>query len=82
MNHTEGKFKGVRTANIYYQGWLPDGGVKAVLLIVHGLGEHSGRYTNVVDHFVPLTCSLLAFSVFLSSKNEVFRTLTVLGRMG
>jgi len=29
-----------------------------------------------------LTCSLLAFSVFLSSKNEVFRTLTVLGRMG
>ena len=54
MNHTEGKFKGVRTANIYYQGWLPDGGVKAVLLIVHGLGEHSGRYTNVVDHFVPL----------------------------
>ncbi|MBE3067588.1 MAG: alpha/beta hydrolase, partial [Chloroflexi bacterium] len=28
--------------------------VKAVLLIVHGLGEHSGRYMNVVNHFVPL----------------------------
>jgi alpha-beta hydrolase superfamily lysophospholipase len=28
--------------------------VKAVLLIVYGLGEHSGRYMNVVNHFVPL----------------------------
>jgi acylglycerol lipase len=54
MNRTEGYFKGVRDANIYYQGWLPDGNVKAVLLIVHGLGEHSGRYMNVVNHFVPL----------------------------
>jgi acylglycerol lipase len=54
MNHTEGYFKGVRNANIYYQGWLPDGNVKAVLLIVHGLGEHCGRYMNVVNHFVPL----------------------------
>jgi alpha-beta hydrolase superfamily lysophospholipase len=25
-----------------------------VLLVVHGLGEHCGRYMNVVDHFVPL----------------------------
>ena len=54
MNHTEGYFKGVRNANIYYQGWLPDGDVKAVLLIVHGLGEHCGRYMNVVNYFVPL----------------------------
>jgi len=54
MEHIEGNFKGVRDANIYYQAWLPVGEVKAVLLIVHGLGEHSGRYKNVVDHFVPL----------------------------
>jgi acylglycerol lipase len=54
MNHTEGTFKGVRGSNLYYQAWLPDGDVKAVLLIVHGIGEHSGRYMNVVNHFVPL----------------------------
>ena len=53
MNHVEGSFKGVRDANIYYQAWLPDGEAKAVLLIVHGLGEHSGRYMNVVDAVVP-----------------------------
>ena len=53
MDHREGTFRGVRDANIYYQYWLPDGEGKAVLLIVHGLGEHSGRYMNVVDYFVP-----------------------------
>ena len=54
MQHIEGTFAGVRETEIYYQGWLPDGDAKAVLLIVHGLGEHSGRYMNVVNHFVPL----------------------------
>jgi acylglycerol lipase len=54
MKHQEGTFKGVRDADIYYQYWLPEGEPKAVLLIVHGLAEHSGRYMNVVNHFVPL----------------------------
>jgi acylglycerol lipase len=53
MNHIEGKFIGVRNTLIFYQAWLPDGEPKAVLPIVHGLGEHSGRYMNVVNHFVP-----------------------------
>jgi len=54
MKHQEGFFRGVRDANIYYQSWLPESEPRAVLLIVHGLAEHSGRYGNVVNHFVPL----------------------------
>jgi acylglycerol lipase len=54
MRHQEGTFKGVRNASIYYQCWLPEGESRAVLLIVHGLAEHSGRYMNVVNYFVPL----------------------------
>lgn len=54
MKHTEGTFKSVRDLKIYHQAWLPDGEVKAVLFIVHGVGEYCGRYTNVVNHFVPL----------------------------
>jgi acylglycerol lipase len=54
MKHQEGFFKGVRDANIYFQSWLPESEPKAGLLIVHGLAEHSGRYMNVVNHFVPL----------------------------
>lgn len=58
MTHIEGHFKGVRDAGIYYQAWLPEGNVKAVLIVVHGLGEHCGRYMNVVNHFVPLGYAL------------------------
>ena len=54
MKHQEGVFMGVRKAALYYQGWLPEGEVKAVLLVVHGLAEHSGRYMNLVNRFVPL----------------------------
>jgi alpha-beta hydrolase superfamily lysophospholipase len=54
MKHQEGFFKGVRDANIYFQSWLPESEPKAVLLIVHGLAEHSGRYMNIINHFVPL----------------------------
>jgi alpha-beta hydrolase superfamily lysophospholipase len=54
MKHPEGFFKGVRDTSIYFQSWLPESEPKAVLLIVHGLAEHSGRYMNIVNHFVPL----------------------------
>ena len=70
MKHTEGNFKGVRSTNIYYQGWLPDEDVKAVLLIVHGLGEHSGRYKNVVEHFVPLGYAVYGFDHIGHGKSE------------
>lgn len=53
MKHREGNFKGYQDFNIYYQCWLPEGAKKAVLLVAHGFAEHSGRYGNVVNHFVP-----------------------------
>ncbi|KAF0108533.1 MAG: hypothetical protein FD146_419 [Anaerolineaceae bacterium] len=70
MNHTEGNFKGVRNASIYYQAWLPEGKVKAVLLIVHGLGEYCGRYTNVVNHFVPLGYAVYGLDHIGHGKSE------------
>lgn len=53
MKHHEGYFKSIRDTNIYYQYWLPEGEPKAILLVAHGISEHSGRYMNVVNHFVP-----------------------------
>ena len=53
MKHQEGYLKGVRDTDIYYQYWLPESEPKAILLVVHGLAEHSGRYMNVVNHLVP-----------------------------
>jgi len=53
MRYKEGYFKGARGINSYYQHWAPEDEPKAILLVAHGLAEHSGRYMNVVNHFVP-----------------------------
>lgn len=53
MRHQTGTLIGPRASRIFHQAWLPDAPPSAVLLVVHGLGEHSGRYGNVVNHFVP-----------------------------
>ncbi|MGD8458181.1 MAG: lysophospholipase [Anaerolineales bacterium] len=63
MKHIEGNFKGVRDTAIYYQGWLPEGDLRGVLLIVHGLGEHSGRYGNIVEQFVPSGYAVYGFDL-------------------
>lgn len=53
MEHKEGRFSGHKKFSIYYQCWLPAREPEAVLLVVHGMYEHSGRYTNLVNYFVP-----------------------------
>jgi acylglycerol lipase len=53
MMHGDGFFKGVRDVQIYYQYWLPEGDPRAALLIVHGLGEHGGRYRSMAEYLVP-----------------------------
>lgn len=53
MEHKEGTFKGVDDFTIYYQCWLPEQKTVAILLVAHGFAEHSGRYMNLVNYFVP-----------------------------
>jgi len=70
LKQQEGFFKGVRGANIYFQSWFPESEPKAVLLIVHGLAEHSGRYRNVVDRFVPLGYAVYGIDHFGHGKSD------------
>ena len=53
MQHQEGTFSGSEGLALYYQCWQPDDLARGVLVIVHGHGEHSGRYKHVVNHLVP-----------------------------
>ena len=63
MDHVEGTFSGFEGLELYYQRWRPEGEPKAALAIVHGLGEHSGRYGNVVDWFAPKGYAVYAFDL-------------------
>ncbi len=61
MKHKEDNFKGYKDFNLYYQCWLPDDSTRAILLVAHGLAEHSGRYQNLVDYFVPKGYAVYSF---------------------
>jgi len=47
-NYTQGTFSGKGNIEIAFQGWAVDR-PKAVVVVVHGLGEHSGRYMNIIE---------------------------------
>ncbi len=52
MNHTTGSFQSMDGTKIYTESWLPDSTPNAVVIIVHGLGEHIGRYSHVAPKLV------------------------------
>jgi len=74
MKHREGYFKGYKGLKLYYQCWLPDKEPKAVLLVAHGLAEHSGRYKNLVNYFVPKGYSVYALDHRGHGKSEGTRS--------
>jgi alpha-beta hydrolase superfamily lysophospholipase len=53
IRHHESTFTGRGGLRLYRQHWLPDDGAQAAVVLVHGIGEHSGRYTHVVNALVP-----------------------------
>jgi len=46
--HSTGTFIGKGGIEIFFQQWEV-ANPKAILVIIHGLGEHSGRYGNLID---------------------------------
>ena len=56
-------FTGHDGLELFYRRWRPEVTPKAVLPIVHGHGEHSGRYANVADWFVPREYSVYALDL-------------------
>lgn len=52
MERVDGRLRGARGVSLYWQGALPEEPT-GVLLVCHGLGEHSGRYRTVEDALLP-----------------------------
>lgn len=51
MRHSDGRFMGAGERSIYFQCWEPEIAIRAVLLLAHGAGEHSGRYHHLAQFF-------------------------------
>jgi len=57
--HNTGTFIGKGGIEIFFQSWCVDK-PKGVLVIAHGVGEHSGRYQNIVQRLAGSDISIYA----------------------
>lgn len=63
MKHNEFKFKTFDGLQLFGQSWQPESQPQAVICLVHGLGEHSGRYGHVADSITQAGYSVFAFDL-------------------
>ena len=52
MRHGELRTPGIGELDLYAQSWLPENSPRALLVLSHGLGEHSGRYATLASELV------------------------------
>jgi len=60
MQHQTATFPGLHGFSIFTQQWLPDSAPRAIVLLAHGIAEHSGRYTHVAEAFTARGYALCA----------------------
>ncbi len=63
MKHSEFKLNTFDGLELFGQSWQPELSPKAVVCLVHGLGEHIGRYVHVVDRLTKAGYIILAFDL-------------------
>lgn len=63
MSHYELEWTTKDGLKIYAQGWEPEAPAKAVICLVHGLGEHSGRYGDVATYLNQAGYTVLAYDL-------------------
>ena len=63
--HWDGTFTGAGGVQLYYQAWMPPDRQprKAVLINLHGLGDHSGLYPTLAGHFPAHAIALYAYDM-------------------
>jgi alpha-beta hydrolase superfamily lysophospholipase len=69
---SNGVFSGKGNVEIFTQRWLSDQ-PKAVLILVHGLGEHSGRYAELIESLKGKNISVYALDHRGHGKSEGIR---------
>jgi alpha-beta hydrolase superfamily lysophospholipase len=63
MNSFEAQWKTRDGLDICGQGWEPEGGIKAVICLVHGIGEHVTRYAHVAQALTQAGYAVFGFDL-------------------
>jgi acylglycerol lipase len=70
MRHLEFGWKTGDGLQLYAQGWQPETESKGIVCLVHGLGEHSGRYAHLAAFLNQAGYALLAFDLRGHGKSQ------------
>ena len=62
-HHREGMFQGADELKLYYQSWHPQRLAQAILVIIPGMGGHSGIFTKMVEYLIERNYSVYSFDV-------------------
>lgn len=63
VTHDEGWFQGYEDQRLYYQSWRGEDLAQAGMVIVHGAGDHSGRFDRIVQPVVQSGIAVFAFDL-------------------
>jgi acylglycerol lipase len=70
MTHFEFEQKAFDGINLYFQGWQTEQNPKGSICLVHGLGEHSGRYTYWAELLNKAGYSVISYDLRGHGKSE------------
>ncbi|MFT3774490.1 MAG: alpha/beta hydrolase [Minicystis sp.] len=73
VEHKDGFFEGVAGTKLYEQSWRPRGEPKAVVVIVHGLKDHSTRYKALAERLAQQGFAVHAFDLRGHGRSEGLR---------
>jgi alpha-beta hydrolase superfamily lysophospholipase len=70
INHGEGEFSAPDGLKLFRRWWLPELPARAVIIMVHGLADHSGRHANLARRLAPLGFAVHAFDLRGHGKSD------------
>ncbi|HDP68283.1 MAG TPA: alpha/beta hydrolase [Candidatus Marinimicrobia bacterium] len=70
MIYHQGSFRNYDGEELFEQAWMPEDNPRAVLLLIHGLGEHSGRYEHVAEFFTAQGIGIETYDLRGHGKSE------------
>ncbi len=70
MRHSTDYFAGEGGLRLFRQSWVPDTPPRAVVVNLHGLGDHSGLYEPLVEHMVGAGFAVYSYDARGNGRSE------------
>ncbi|ORU91106.1 MAG: alpha/beta hydrolase [Cycloclasticus sp. symbiont of Poecilosclerida sp. N] len=68
--HSETQWMACDGTAMHAVRWLPDSEPTVVIYLIHGLGEHSGRYSNMAEYYASLGIEVVSFDLRGHGKSD------------